>query len=239
MAARDVSSAVSDEILDEVWLMMHMAAEMGCSHLKPVPQGLVTQGRTVSDSGRIVGEKQYMFEAEVEPEFLEEVVDTDNAEDGREKEELLISVADKLMQLGDELQKRKQQQSEVEEISKEIGAYIKQVMAPEIERKLGPQLSRSSATTVLQETGVLSLVYGVFKKKVETFLGPDEDMSHIALVTSITKGVASGLQQSSSGIAGLLATVSTKYVEEKFGAMLQKKGSLTKIVSQETMGFPQ
>ena len=58
-----------------------------------------------------VGEKQYMFEAEVEPEFLEEVVDTDNAEDGREKEELLISVADKLMQLGDELQKRKQQQS--------------------------------------------------------------------------------------------------------------------------------
>ena len=39
MAARDVSSAVSDEILDEVWLMMHMAAEMGCSHLKPVPQG--------------------------------------------------------------------------------------------------------------------------------------------------------------------------------------------------------
>ncbi|GFR61943.1 hypothetical protein ElyMa_000117300, partial [Elysia marginata] len=51
-------------------------------------------------------------------------------------------------------------------------------------------------------------------------------MNHIALVTSITKGVANGLQQSSSGIAGLLATVATKFVEEKYGAMLQRKGSL-------------
>ncbi|GFO19172.1 hypothetical protein PoB_004567700, partial [Plakobranchus ocellatus] len=75
-------------------------------------------------------------------------------------------------------------------------------------------------------TGILGLVYGVFKKKVEDFIGSGEDVANIALVTSITKGVASGLDQSSSGVAGLLATVSTTFVKEKYGSLLQTKESL-------------
>ncbi|RUS85063.1 hypothetical protein EGW08_007157 [Elysia chlorotica] len=207
---------------------------MGCSHLQPEDNP-----RTESDGGRQkngFGTKRFVFEAEVEPEFLEDVVETDNPGHGEEKEKLLISVAEKLMLMGDDLQSRKEEKErkEIEQISKEIGDYIKQVMAPDIEQRMGPRVSRSSATSVLQEAGVLSLVYGVFKKKVENLLGPGEDMGQLALVTSITRGVASGLQHSSSGIAGLLATVSTKYVQEKFGTMLNKSGSLTKIISEET-----
>lgn len=222
MAAKEMSTSVSNEILDEVWLMMHMAAEMGCSE---VPSNKSS--------------RKFIFEAEVEPEYLEDVVEADSPGHGEEKERAYIAVAEKLMQMGDDLQSQKKQKSEIQELSKEISDYIKEVMAPDIQQRLSSPLSRTTATNILSETGVLSLVYGIFKKKVEDFIGPGEDMGHIALVTSITKGVASGLKQSTSGVAGLLATVSTKFVEEKFGPMLQRKGSLTNLVAEEQGALPQ
>ncbi|GFO19171.1 hypothetical protein PoB_004567600, partial [Plakobranchus ocellatus] len=108
MATKEMSNMVSEDLLDEVWLMMHMAAEMGSHHVdeqEPTPERQSLPGAGTGSRAR------FMFEAEVEPEYLKDVVETDHpGEGGDDKEKALIQVAQKLMEMGDSLNERNQRQ---------------------------------------------------------------------------------------------------------------------------------
>ena len=57
--------------------------------------------------------KKYIFEAEVEPEFLDDVIETDDPGHEGEKERAIIYAAERLMQIGDAVQREKEQTSGV------------------------------------------------------------------------------------------------------------------------------
>ncbi|GFR61946.1 hypothetical protein ElyMa_000117500 [Elysia marginata] len=135
MAAQKMSTPVPNEVLDEVWLMMHMAAEMGCSKSSKTGD---LPARTVSDSGKPssrYGAKKFIFEAEVEPEYLHDVVETDSPGHEGEKEKVIIAAAEKLMQIGDALQDSKEK-SEIDQLCTDLANHINEVMAPNIQERL-------------------------------------------------------------------------------------------------------
>lgn len=69
-------------------------------------------------------------------------------------------------------------------------------------------------------------LYSDFKSRLEAFLGLGEDFSKIALVSHITKGVAGGLKDSSSHSINLLTCLTAKFMTDKYGDFIKRKGGL-------------
>uniref|UniRef100_A0A0B6Z009 Uncharacterized protein n=1 Tax=Arion vulgaris TaxID=1028688 RepID=A0A0B6Z009_9EUPU len=91
-------------------------------------------------------------------------------------------------------------------------------------------LKNGKPNDILFSSGIGSTMYSYFRSRLENFLGTSESLSKIVLVSSITKGVAYGLRESSSDSVNLVASLATKFISDKYGNFLSRNGGMTKLV---------
>ncbi|BFZ09930.1 hypothetical protein BsWGS_12969 [Bradybaena similaris] len=203
---------------DEVWMIMHMVAELGAH-----PESM-----NFSD-------QQFYFECEGEV-FMEEIddaIEADSPTERNDKEHKLIGVAETLGCAADLYYKEqaiKAQQTLVQEIVAHLrkkGDDMKDIMPPGF-----------MPMDEIFQTAVMGSLYSDFKSRLEAFLGLGEDFSKIALVSHITKGVAGGLKDSSSHSINLLTCLTVKFMTDKYGDFLMRKGGLAKLVLDSPVDGP-
>ncbi|CAL1539703.1 unnamed protein product [Lymnaea stagnalis] len=136
-------------------------------------------------------------------------------------------MAETLVKMGDSMAERYNKQSDEDILVQEISDYLGK-KADEINSLLGPGFTKFDPRNVIYKTPVWGSIYGAFKSKLEQFLGFDDisDQTQIALVSSVTKGVAKSFQESSSQSVNLVTTLSTYYITEKYGQKLKDFRSL-------------
>ncbi|XP_059162240.1 uncharacterized protein LOC131945220 [Physella acuta] len=172
----------------------------------------------IANDSFTVQKSEFSFECDGDEE------ENDSPESDKKQE--FKKAANKLAKIGDQLTQEQDKKKEEDNLVQEIVAYLLD-KSREIDEKLGPQLSSSLSFQSLFSNPFWSVIYGSYRSKMEGFIGSNSEVTEIALVSHVTKGIVRSTGMSSS----LVASLSTQFIIEKCGGYLKKSGSLVKIAS--------